>query len=128
MSNLGNKKVFSNNLQYYMQILNKDRSKICKDLNIKYTTLTDWVNGNVYPRIDKIELLANYFGIQKADLIETREKNIDKTKKDPIYREFVKLGLVKDGDDLTDKQTEMLIKLINATADVLSSLKDDSQK
>ena len=56
-----------------MKQKNKSRKEICDDLNIKYTTFADWYNGNRYPRIDKIELLAKYFGIQKSDLIE--EKN-----------------------------------------------------
>ena len=47
-----------------------DRNKICADLGLKYTTFTDWVKGNTYPRIDKIELLANYFGVPKSELVE----------------------------------------------------------
>ena len=39
-------------------------------MGVKYTTFTDWVKGNSYPRIDKIEMMANYFGISKADLVE----------------------------------------------------------
>ena len=34
-------------------------------LGVKYTTFTDWVKGNSYPRIDKIELMENYFQMQK---------------------------------------------------------------
>ena len=75
MTDIGNKETFSRNLNYYMKKANKERLEICKDLGIKYTTFTDWVNGNKYPRIDKIELLANYFGIQKSDLIEERTFN-----------------------------------------------------
>ena len=41
-------------------------------MGFKYTTFTDWYNGNKYPRIDKIELLANYFGVLKSDLIEDK--------------------------------------------------------
>lgn len=70
MSGLGNKEIMAKNLQYYMEKYDKDRNDICKDLNIPYTTFTEWVKGKSYPRIDKIELLANYFGIQKSDLIE----------------------------------------------------------
>mgnify|MGYP000250745067 len=33
-------------------------------------TFSDWVNAKTYPRIDKIELMANYFGVTKADLVE----------------------------------------------------------
>ena len=35
--------------------------------------MTDWVNGKKYPRIDRIEKLAIYFGVSKSDLIEDFE-------------------------------------------------------
>ena len=72
MSNLGNKEIMSKNIQYYMTLNNKTRQEMCNALGVKYTTFTDWVKGNVYPRIDKIELMANYFGIEKSDLVEER--------------------------------------------------------
>ena len=72
MSDLGNKEIFSKNLQYYMRINNKDRNEVARDLNIPYSTLADWYNGNKYPRIDKIQLLADYFDIKKSDLVEKR--------------------------------------------------------
>lgn len=72
MSNLGNKKIMAKNIQYYMDLNKKTRNDMCDALGVKYTTFTDWVKGNTYPRIDKIELMANYFGIQKSDLVEER--------------------------------------------------------
>lgn len=90
MSDLGNKEIFSRNLRRYMKINNKDRNDVSRDLGIPYSTLTDWYNGNIYPRIDKIQLLANYFGIQKSDLVENNS-NINKNI--PI------LGTVKAGYD-----------------------------
>lgn len=62
------------NIQYYMDLYNKTRNDICQDLGIKYTTFTDWIKANTYPRIDKIELMANYFNIEKSDLIEEHNK------------------------------------------------------
>ena len=70
MSNLGNKEIMAKNIQYYMDKYDKTRQEMCEALGVKYTTFTDWVKGNSYPRIDKIELMANYFGISKADLVE----------------------------------------------------------
>lgn len=81
MDDLGNKNIFSDNLKYYMTLYNKDRRKICSDLNLKYSTLRDWVNGNNYPRIESIELLANYFGISKSDLIEKKDNLISDIEK-----------------------------------------------
>ena len=42
-------------------------------LGISYSTLTDWINGNTYPRIDSIERLANFFGVNKSDLVEEKQ-------------------------------------------------------
>jgi len=70
MGNLGNKEIMAKNIQYYMKKYDKTRQEMCDALGVKYTTFTDWVKGNSYPRIDKIELMANYFGITKADLVE----------------------------------------------------------
>ena len=70
MSEFGNKNVFSKNIKRFMDVNNIDRQELADALNIKYSTLSDWINGNVYPRIDKIELIANYFNINKSSLIE----------------------------------------------------------
>ena len=75
MSDLGNKEIFSKNLKHYMELNNKDRNDICKDLNIPYTTFAEWYNGNIYPRIDKIEMLSNYFNIKKSDMIENKNSD-----------------------------------------------------
>lgn len=77
MGNLGNKEIMAKNIQYYMDKYGKSRQDMCDALGVKYTTFTDWVKGNSYPRIDKIELMANYFGITKADLVEEHSDNQD---------------------------------------------------
>lgn len=78
-NNLGNKEIFSKNLKHYMDLHNIDRNKLCSDLGFKYSTVSDWINAKIYPRIDKIEILANYFKIDKSDLIE-EPKEIDLNK------------------------------------------------
>lgn len=67
------------NITYYMNKHQKTRNDMCEALGVKYTTFTDWVKGNSYPRIDKIELMANYFGISKADLVEKRNSTSTKS-------------------------------------------------
>nr|DAX99479.1 MAG TPA: Repressor protein CI [Caudoviricetes sp.] len=69
-NDLGNKDIFSKNLKMYMEDKDISRTQLAEILDTPYSTLSDWVNGKKYPRIDKIELLANYFGIDKSDLIE----------------------------------------------------------
>lgn len=79
MSDLGNKEIFSRNLRYYMSINNKDRYNLVNDLKFPYSTVTDWINGNSYPNIGRIEILANYFNIEKSDLIEDRKTSPKQT-------------------------------------------------
>lgn len=75
MSDLGNKEVFSRNLKKYMDLHQVTRTDMTKAIRVAYTTFNDWYNGVTYPRIDKIELMASYFGILKSDLIESKPEN-----------------------------------------------------
>ena len=67
------RKAFADNLQRLMAEAGKTRTEVCTALGFKYSTFTDWVNGTKYPRIDKIEMLADYFGVEKSDLIEEKQ-------------------------------------------------------
>lgn len=75
--------VFANNLTYYMNKNKVDRKKLCDDLGFKYSTVSEWISGKKYPRMDKIEALSIYFGIQKSDLIE--ENNVNSIKNSLPY-------------------------------------------
>ena len=72
-----NKNIFATNLNNLMRIERKSRKDLSEALGISYFTVTAWVNGTKYPRMDKVEMLANYFGVLKSDLIE--EKGSSKT-------------------------------------------------
>lgn len=82
MSNLGNKQIMAKNIRYYMNKHSVSQTEICNTLGFKMPTFSDWVNAKTYPRIDKIELMANYFGISKADLVE--EHNTQSTNSNAV--------------------------------------------
>lgn len=119
MSDLGNKRIMSHNIQFYMNKNKKTRNDLCKDLGIKYTTLADWINGKTYPRIDKIELLARYFNISKADLVEdhsahqatndSKEANLD-----AVYLRFARQA---QEDGLSEKDLDLVISTIKNMRD-----------
>ncbi len=67
-----NKKVIAQNILRYMKLKEKSRHEVCKDLGLSYSTFSEWVSAKKYPRIDKIELMANYFCCEKSDLIEEK--------------------------------------------------------
>lgn len=68
-----NKKIFAKNLNYYMTTNNKNQSDLVTDLGLTASTVSDWANGKKYPRVDKMQLLADYFGVLKSDLTEEHE-------------------------------------------------------
>ena len=70
MSALGNKEIFAKNLSYYVNRSGKDQKVIAEIVGVAPSTFNEWMKGKKYPRIDKVEILANYFGILKSDLIE----------------------------------------------------------
>ena len=74
MSSIGNKEVFARNLSYYLRMRGRDQKEVAEVVGVAPSTFNEWVKGKKYPRIDKIELLANYFGILKSDLIEDKEE------------------------------------------------------
>nr|DAI30054.1 MAG TPA: Repressor protein CI [Caudoviricetes sp.] len=88
MSNNKSKEIFSANLEKLMRSRDVDRNKLCSDLGLKYTTVRDWLKGITYPRIGKIELLADYFGVNKSDLIEdkTQEEKEVKIPTSPLVQ------------------------------------------
>ena len=71
---MDNKNIFSKNLRKQMELKGVSRNDLSEALGISYFTITAWVNSTKYPRMDKVEMLANYFGILKSDLIEDKTK------------------------------------------------------
>ena len=70
MDDRTNKAILAKNIRHYMELNNKSRNEMCEALGVKYTTFADWVNGKTYPRIDRIQQMATYFGIEKSALLE----------------------------------------------------------
>lgn len=103
MSGLGNKEVMSKNIKKYMDKLGIERSKLADDLNVSYSTISDWINAKTYPRIDKIELMANYFKVTKADLVEEHE----------IIDERVRILAAHINEDVTEDQMDDILKYID---------------
>ena len=74
MSSIGNKETFAKNLLYYMNKHGKEQKEVAEIVGVAPSTFNAWIKGNKYPRIDKVEKLAIYFGILKSDLIEDFEE------------------------------------------------------
>ena len=64
------KKVFSKNLNYYMNLRGKTQTDIIDDLEINKSAISSWCLGTRLPRMNKVEMLAKYLNINVSDLIE----------------------------------------------------------
>lgn len=116
MSNLGNKKIMAENLSHYVEISGKTQKEISEIVGVAYSTFNDWMNGKKYPRIDKIEIMANYFGILKSDLIEDK-----RMKEQPEEMAVLAASIMRDPDlldmvikykKLSDKNKIAVIQMI----------------
>ena len=65
-----NREIMSENIKRHLKRLGLNVKEFSQKLDFKYTTVLDWVNGKTYPRIDKIEKMANFFKVEKSDLVE----------------------------------------------------------
>ena len=72
-----NKKIMARNIKKYMRLKGVTNQQVCDALGFKYTTFRDWIKGVTYPRIGKVEAMANYFGCEKSDLIEDKKEKPD---------------------------------------------------
>ena len=65
-----NREVMARNIKNNMEKMGVNATEVCRALGIQQNTFSDWCNAKTYPRIDKIEMMANYFGISKSELVE----------------------------------------------------------
>ena len=64
------KRVMAKNIMKYMDEKGVTAADVCKALNIKQNTFSDWINAKTYPRVEKMRLLADYFGIPMFVLVD----------------------------------------------------------
>lgn len=121
MNNPANKEVMAKNLRHYIERSGKTQKDVAEAIDVPPSTFNAWLKAKKYPRIDKIEMLANYFGILKSDLIE--EKTI---KNDPVGMAEKHIEMIMDEDisDIFDdfrrldsKQKAIVKNLIHSLAE-----------
>ena len=71
---LWSKEVFSKNLRYYMEKRGINQKELAEIVGVSAPTINEYLKAKKFPRIDKIEIMADYFGILKSDLIEDKTK------------------------------------------------------
>ena len=100
------KEVFAKNLRRYMERKGISQKELAVIVGVSAPTINEWIKSKKYPRIDKIEILANYFECLKSDLIE--EKKEQSTSELSIKKK----EFIQKIEGMTDAQIERLEQIL----------------
>jgi repressor LexA len=104
MANEKEKEVLSRNLKKFLKLHKINSNELARKLDIPESTVSNWTTGQNYPRIDKIQLMADYFNIRKSDL--TEEMNEDDSNIIRVEHNILipVLGEIACGDPITAQE------------------------
>ena len=97
------KKIFSRNLNNYLLSNNRTQKEVADAIGVSPQTFNTWCQGIALPRMGKVQLLADYFGVGKTDLIDDKDTNPSLTARDErdikkdLYNIIDKLRNGEDG-------------------------------
>ncbi|MDW4090865.1 helix-turn-helix transcriptional regulator [Staphylococcus saprophyticus] len=94
------KEILSKNIKKLLERKGKTQTDMAKELNLKESTVSSWLNAAKYPRRDKIELMADYFNVLPSDITD------EKPEQDTIAAHF-------DKEDLTEDEKQEVEDFIN---------------
>lgn len=103
-------KIFSKNLKYYMQLTGTSRNDICKELNIKYSTLSNWLSCYSYASEDNIKQLTDYFEISRSQLTESNDREHLKVDLNSKKRR----ELIKKSAELSEEDLDILLSMVKS--------------
>lgn len=121
------KRTLANNLSRLLQSKNMSQTDLAKVLSLPEMTVSNWVNAKTYPRVDKIQLLADYFGVLKSDLTEEHSEQPYYTLNDKDEKDIAKtlekmienldgLRYSKEESEYSDETRELLIGALEQAA------------
>lgn len=73
MSEAESKRIFQKKFRELLEERHLSQKEIAKICNVSTSTVSTWYKGINIPRMNKIERLANYFGLTKSYFIEDSE-------------------------------------------------------
>lgn len=84
MTDQEQKIIFSQNLNRYLERANKTQKEVADKIGVSPQTFNTWIQAIALPRMGKVQKLADYFGIDKSDLIDAKPNTAEHRKKKGI--------------------------------------------
>ena len=115
------RKVFAKKLNHYMDIRGKKQADLCRDLGFDNSTVSTWCLGKRIPRPEIVDMLANYFRVQRSDLLEFKKEGDatiqignDGKRLLQTYNNSSTMKILFDSElDLSDEDAKALINIID---------------
>ena len=104
------KMIFANNLKRYLQLTGKTQKEVAAAIGVTTGNFCDWMNCRSYPRMEKLQALADYFGIKKADLLDELTEDEEELENQEVLELFHKVPKEK---------REFVLSMIRAAIDNL---------
>lgn len=116
-----------------MSLNDKSQIDLINDLGFNKSAVSTWCNGTRLPRMDKVDALAKYFGINRSDLIEDHASETMELKTfDNIYpitvKRFPLLGEIACGEPIfaNEDRESYILAGTDIDADFCLKAKGDS--
>ncbi|REH95123.1 transcriptional regulator [Staphylococcus felis] len=95
------RKNLSDNLKRLMKEHNIDQKELAEAIGVSQPTISNWLKQTKYPRIKKIQDLADYFNVPKSKITESQ-----KLQQDTMAAHFDKDGLTPEEIDEVNRFIE----------------------
>lgn len=95
--------IVAKNLRRVAYEANKTQVEIARDLGLNKATVSSWMNGTRTPKMPKIDMLCNYFGVKRSDIMEPHDKPLPRPATRIPVLGYVAAGIPIDAiEDIVD--------------------------
>lgn len=95
------------NIKKYLALNGMNAQELANKLGVSKGTMSGWINGRYFPRIDYIERMSEIFGITKGELISGEEHSASTNL---TYEEYFILECYRNSDEQTKEMTKRILK------------------
>lgn len=84
--------------------------KVAKATGISTGSMTDWKKGRSAPKVDKLQKIADYFGVSVDYLLGNEPKEKTPAEADVTFDDFT-YAMYGEAKELTDEDKNMLLEM-----------------
>lgn len=79
----------ASNIRRLLKESNKTQNELAEYIGVSKTTVSEWIAAKKYPRIEKIQAMAEYFDVYRSDITEKKIENKSKGISIPVLGKVI---------------------------------------